>query len=78
VGRDSAVQDPLLICSCQLTMAIFTVPARPTFLGLCAMITGTESTVESSLGLPSAYERSLGDSEVSYYLPARADGVNDM
>lgn len=24
------------------------------------------------------YERAMGDSELSYYLPSRADGVNDM
>jgi hypothetical protein len=24
------------------------------------------------------FERQLGDSEISYYLPSRADGVNDM
>lgn len=24
------------------------------------------------------YERKMGDSEVSYYLPSRANGVNDM
>lgn len=24
------------------------------------------------------YERKMGDSELSYYLPSRANGVNDM
>lgn len=27
---------------------------------------------------PTHYERQLGESEVSYYLPGRAAGVNDM
>ena len=27
---------------------------------------------------PRTLERTLGDSELSYYLPSRADGVNDM
>ena len=27
---------------------------------------------------PSYYERQLGESEASYYLPSRAAGVNDM
>ena len=29
-------------------------------------------------GRPASYERKLGDSELSYYLPSRASGVNDM
>ena len=29
-------------------------------------------------GRPASYERKLGDSELSYYLPSRANGVNDM
>lgn len=41
---------------------------------------------DGSLGAPWAraasagvrLERKLGDSELSYYLPSRADGVNDM
>ena len=29
-------------------------------------------------GRPASYSRKLGDSELSYYLPSRANGVNDM
>ncbi|EJC98718.1 uncharacterized protein FOMMEDRAFT_143112 [Fomitiporia mediterranea MF3/22] len=40
-----------------------------------------ESDAESPCELsqrPLVFERSMGDTEVSYYLPSRADGVNDM
>lgn len=33
---------------------------------------------ESFPDKPTQHERQLGDSEVSYFLPSRADGVNDM
>ena len=34
---------------------------------------------EESLSTPDlCFERHLGDTELSYYLPSRGDGVNDM
>jgi hypothetical protein len=33
---------------------------------------------DGQVNRPSYYERQLGESEVSYYLPSRAAGVNDM
>ena len=44
----------------------------------------TEKAPEASLQPPSndqpevRYERKMGDTELSYYLPSRANGVNDM
>jgi hypothetical protein len=37
----------------------------------------SQPTISDAFGLVS-YERKLGDSELSYYLPGRAAGVNDM
>jgi hypothetical protein len=36
------------------------------------------SDVSSSLVEDVHYQRKMGDSELSYYLPSRANGVNDM
>ena len=33
---------------------------------------------DRQMNCPSYYERQLGESEASYYLPSRAAGVNDM
>ena len=37
-----------------------------------------QPTISPDTSGPASHERQLGDSELSYYLPGRAAGVNDM
>ncbi|EJD40844.1 hypothetical protein AURDEDRAFT_115711 [Auricularia subglabra TFB-10046 SS5] len=54
------------------------LPTPPPEAFACPHI-GDEARSAPSLASPSlCFERRLGDSELSYFLPSRADGVNDM
>jgi hypothetical protein len=38
----------------------------------------SEESLSTSVQQELRFERQLGDTELSYYLPSRGDGVNDM
>ena len=37
-----------------------------------------QTSCGEDMPLPARFERQLGDTEASYFLPSRQDGVNDM
>ena len=61
-----------------------TAPGQSTSEAATEKAPAVTPTLEVSLPPPSndqpdvRYERKMGDSELSYYLPSRANGVNDM
>lgn len=61
------------------TLSDISEPVRCFDLGASSTIKeGLMSNQSTKVLDQTTYERQLGDSEVSYFLPSRANGVNDM